>query len=159
MGERAGGAERGLTLIELLVTLVIVATAIAAQQYSASRANRLAVETNHLRVAKMLLRKKAEEVYAGIETGSGGGFEGYPEAFSWSVTEQLVPLDPGGETPQAEVRLVVVEVRYPSLAAARAQAQGLADEGVAEEGGDGPGRIRVTMLLDPPEAQAPGAGR
>ncbi|RME76952.1 MAG: type II secretion system protein, partial [Planctomycetota bacterium] len=81
------GAQAGLTLIELLVTLAIVAGAIAALQYSASQAYRSAVETNHIRIAKMLLRTKAEEVFAGVETGTGGGFEGYPEAFSWSVSE------------------------------------------------------------------------
>jgi prepilin-type N-terminal cleavage/methylation domain-containing protein len=145
--------QQGLTLIELLITLGIVAGAIAGLQYSASRANRMAVETNHVRIAKMLLKKKAEEVFAGVETSSGGSFEGYPEAFTWSASETTVPLDTSGENQTAVVRLVTVEVRYPTLAADEQRDLSDLPLELDPSAVDAPGQMRVTMLLDPPEEQ------
>ncbi|GIW71537.1 MAG: hypothetical protein KatS3mg102_1079 [Planctomycetota bacterium] len=152
-------SQGGFSLIEVLVALMIVATAIASMQAIASSALQAGVEANQLRIAKRLLRQKAEEVYAGLETGHAGTFEGYPETFHWSVSEQLVPVtgDPGGQGPVESVRLVTVELRYPVLRAADsvdpdllAARFGDLDPAVL----DRPGQMRVTMLLDPPEQAA-----
>lgn len=150
---RRGRRQQGFTLVEVLVALMIVATTIGALQLVAGRALKSAAETNKVRVAKMLLLAKAEEVVAGIEEGTGGEFEGYP-GFSWDVYDQLVPL----EDVEEQVRSVTVSVRYPTLVS-RPEDDFEDLDGVQR---DAAGQLRVTVLVDPPDAELkppPGAGQ
>jgi type II secretion system protein I len=140
---RARG-EGGFTLVEVMVALMIVATTCAILQSVSSKTMRSAIETNHLRVAKMLLRAKAEEIAAGAEQSAGGtfdeqGFRGY----SWSMMQQALQAD------DDEVVLQVdLIVRYPTRSS-----DTLADASVDPTSGDGPGRVHVSLFLDPPDAK------
>jgi prepilin-type N-terminal cleavage/methylation domain-containing protein len=148
---RRRSGERGFTLVEILVALLIVATTIATLQVVSSATLRGAVETNRIRIAKMLLRQKAEEIAAGVEQGAGGSFEGFP-GYEWEASEQETPVTPesagtqGGQPVMPEsVRTVTVLVRYPT-------AEG-GDPADVPENEDGPGQVRVTTLLDPLNAE------
>lgn len=149
-------SEAGFTLVEVMVALMIVATSIAALQSISSASLRAAVETNHLRVAKMLLRAKAEEIAAGAETGAGGDFEeqGF-HGYAWAASEQQLQA---GE--EESVRSVEVTVRYPT----RTGGGGYATMGWGDAGGyvgpndvgisgDAPGTVRLTVYLDPADAK------
>jgi len=136
--------EAGFTLVEVLAALLIVATTVAVLQAVSNATARSAVDTNRLRTARMLLRERAEAVALGIETGSGGPIEGYP-GYSFEVSEIEAPVA-GEET----VRQVTVTVRYPSFGTPERGPTGPA----VAEGEDEPGSVRVTTLLDPPEATA-----
>lgn len=165
--KRRREGERGLTLLEVLIATAILAGAIMVLQLKANQALKSSVETNRKRAAKMLLLKKAEEVIAGVEEGSGGDFEGYP-GFSWEVSEALVPL----EEVEESVRSVTIAVFYPSLEQPLGYDEyGYAyedDEYYEDERGtgvsygatqDSPGELRVTVLLDPEDAELqPAAG-
>lgn len=144
-------AERGFTLMEVLVALLIVAMAVSLMQSMASDGIDLAIETNHKRVAKMLLHQKAEEVIVDYETSTSGSFDGYP-GYEWLVSTTDVPV---GEEGEASIRLVTVSVRYPSLYGSDETELELTldDEGNTTVG-DGPGILRVTTYLDPLEEEA-----
>ncbi len=133
------GRSRGFTLLEILLAVLIVASAIVALQAIGNAALRTSVETGKVRIAKTLLRAKAEEIAAGIETGTGGPFEGFP-GYSWEVREQMLQA---GE--QETVRAIEVTVRYPTL---REDAAALEIEGQ-----DSPGVMRAAIYLDPPDAK------
>ncbi|MHC4830424.1 MAG: type IV pilus modification PilV family protein [Planctomycetota bacterium] len=142
--------EAGFTLIETMVALFILTLAITSMQLVADAALELSVDTNRRRIAKILLARKTEEVAAGIEEGSGGSFEGYPN-MSWSVGEQTIPI---GETEET-MRLVTVSVRYPTMK------DRSDDRDPFEEVEDAPGIMRTTLILDPEDAvlnPPPGAG-
>jgi len=146
-GRRRG--ERGFTLVEVLVAVLIVATTISVLQTISGATLKTAVETNRIRIAKMLLRQKAEEIAAGVETSSGGGFDGFP-GYEWESSDVETPVttdDGSGNQPEA-VRTITVTVRMPSLAASPDEFQ--PDPNSTE---DGPGVMRVTTLLDPVNAQ------
>jgi prepilin-type N-terminal cleavage/methylation domain-containing protein len=135
---RRAAGERGFTLLEVLLALLITATAIAMLQAISNGSLKDAAETGKVRVAKMLLRSKLEEILAGIETGTGGEFEGYP-GYSWEAREEELQA---GE--QESVRAIEVTIRYPTLRGA----------GNAVEGDlDGPGTIRAAVYVDPPGAK------
>ncbi|MFC1707758.1 prepilin-type N-terminal cleavage/methylation domain-containing protein [Planctomycetota bacterium] len=136
---------RGFTLVEVLLAMVIMAFAISALQITANGALKSTVETNRQRVAKMLLLKKAEEVIAGLEEGSGGGFEGYP-GYEWTVAETAVPI---GETEESVLQ-ITVGVTYPTLSSGGG---GGLDDFESDQPRDGPGQIRITVLIDPPDAE------
>lgn len=144
---RVGPGERegGFTLIEIMVCVMIVATAITALQLTASDALKSAVETNRIRAAKMLLLKKAEEVVAGVEEGQSGSFEGYP-GYQWEVADQELTL----EEVEESVRSVTITVRYPTLARS---SQDVELDSAFDDVLDGPGRTSVTILLDPEDAE------
>jgi prepilin-type N-terminal cleavage/methylation domain-containing protein len=133
--------EAGFTLIETMVALFILTIAITSMQLVADSALKLSVDTNLRRIAKILLAKKTEEVAAGIEEGSGGSFEGYPN-MSWSVGEQSLPI---GETEET-MRLVTVSVNYPTMKDQRD------DIDPFEQVEDAPGIMRTTLILDPEDA-------
>ena len=137
--------ERGFTLIEVMVALMIVATTCAALQGISSASMRAAFETNHIRVAKMLLRAKAEEIAAGVETGQGGTFEeqGF-RGYAWVAQEQQ--LQAGQEE---SVRAIQVVLNYPTQSAGSSAASYFADTTI----GDAPGTMTVTIFLDPVDAQ------
>jgi hypothetical protein len=127
-------------LLEVLLALLIAAGSIALLQAIGNASLKSAVETGRLRVAKMLLRSKAEEIISGIETGTGGFFEGYGEGYSWETREDMLQA---GE--QERVRAIEVTVRYPTVREA--------DSYDVVEGADGPGVIRLTIYVDPPDAK------
>jgi type II secretion system protein I len=136
--------EAGFTLVEVMVALLIVATSIAALQAISNATLRSAVETNSLRIAKMLLRGKAEEVAAGVETGSGGSFDDQGFAgYTWDVAQATLQA---GE--EETVVQVTVSVHYPTL-----RGEDAATVATAEGTEDGPGVIRVTTFIDPPDAK------
>ena len=146
-GPGARGSERphqrGFTLIEVLVALFIAATAIAALQSVANETVKASVETNRVRIAKMLLRLKAEEFAAGVEQATSGTFEGFPN-YEWEVTnDQVIPVT---EVPPESVRFVKVIVRHPTFHAGY-------DPTGFPDSQDPPGIVSVTILMDPPTAE------
>lgn len=147
---RSRAIAAGFTLVEVLVALMIVATTVAALQTVSNATLKSAVETNRIRIAKMLLRYKAEEIVAGVEQGSGGTFDGFP-GYEWSVTEQEVPVTDASASggtggSQESVRSVEVSVTMPSFGTTTT------DPGDARSA-DGPGRMSLATLLDPPDAK------
>lgn len=145
-----GGVEGGFTLIEVLVALFIVATALAALQLVTTGTMGAAVDANRLRVAKMLLRQKAEEVALRVEAGTAGSFDGYP-GYRWEVSEVEHSVS---DDPPAAVRSVTVAVYLDSPS-------GQTMDAPPDEGQDGPNVVRVFTLLDPPDAELkpPSAGQ
>jgi prepilin-type N-terminal cleavage/methylation domain-containing protein len=153
----ARGSASGFTLVEVLVALLIVATTIAALQMVSSGTLKSAVETNRLRVAKMLLRLKAEEVISGVEAGTTGGFDGFP-GYEWEAVQQVTsvtPDDGSGAQPESVVT-VTITVHMPTMTP---DADAVVNQDVASTE-DGPGVVRLTVLVDPPDAElkAPGTG-
>jgi prepilin-type N-terminal cleavage/methylation domain-containing protein len=166
---RRDAAQAGFTLVEVLVALLIVATTIATLQTVSNATLRLAVETNRLRIAKMLLRAKAEEVCSGVEQGTGGTFDGFP-GYEWSVAATEVPIDTSGGTGSStgsstgpstggggsgaqpeSVIAVTISVSMPSFS-------GSTDPSLTEANGDPPGIVAVRTYPPPPDAklQPPG---
>jgi type II secretory pathway pseudopilin PulG len=147
---RQPNSEAGFTIVEVLVALFIVATTIAALQTIASATLKSSVETNRTRIAKMLLRQKAEEIYFGLETSSGGTFEGFP-GYSWEKVEQEIPLT---DNPVDGVIHVGVKVKMPTLAVTRDEGE-VAPEPANPYGpqDDPPDEVRIEFYIDPPTAQ------
>jgi type II secretion system protein I len=145
MRARAACSERGFTLLEVLVAVAILAATVAVLQIVSAQTVRAASEVGTKLIAKTLVREKMESVAAGIETGSGGSFEAYPE-FSWERTEEVRTI--AGE--QTAI-LVTVSVRYPTRKADGAVS--FFDSGGAGDGEDPPGIVRLTTLIEPPEVK------
>ncbi len=159
---RPSRREGGFSLLEVLLALLIVGTTLAALQYQSTESMDAAIEASKLRVAKMLLRQKAEEVAAGIEPGTVGTFDGY-QGYEWEVTETEVPVTAATDAAAAtgtgagtaaaaaaqpeSVRSVTVAVKIVDQAARDDMSR---DYG---EGEDRMGVVRVTILLDPTNAE------
>ncbi len=152
MSARAG--ERGFTLVEVLMAMMIVATTIAGLMYRVDASLSTAGDTNFLRIAKMLLRAKMGEVIAGVEAGTNGSFEdqGFP-AYTWDVVVQPVQVSQDESALQ-----VTVSVHHPTMGADEQQDANAGASGDLMS--DGPTVVRATTLIDPPDAQLlpPGSG-
>lgn len=139
---RAG--ERGLTFLEVMAALAIVAIALLALETVNTRAIEVGGDAMALRRAKALAYWKMEEIASGSDAGSGGPFDGLP-GYEWESAEQDVEVAEG-----VVLRQVTVSVHYPVMSP-REDETTFAPAG--EEGGDEPGVVRITALLPPRTSQ------
>lgn len=149
---RARG-ESGFTLMEVLVALLIVATTVAVLQDVSSATLKDAIETNRVRVAKMLLKTKLEEIEKGIETATSGDFRAYYgtsyPGYEWEMAEASQPVGK-----EEAVRAIMVTVRYPTLLDPNAyREENFYEDPTMADISDLPGMMRATLYVDPPEAK------
>ncbi|MCX7703887.1 MAG: type II secretion system GspH family protein [Planctomycetota bacterium] len=98
--QNSPASERGLTLLEVMAAVTILALATSALLIGINRDFDKAVDSNQLRIVKMLSTKKMEEVLLFYTSGNqsqtletSGNFEsdGYPQ-FEWSLEEEELNL-------------------------------------------------------------------
>jgi type II secretion system protein I len=143
-------AQRGFTLLEVLIALAIIGATILSLQMICSRNIERADYANSKRMARMLARQKIEEIVLGLESDSSGEFEEYP-GFSWKSEEISAPVE---NTEESVVQLTLT-VRYPGMGGALAAAgeeggRGERGRGRAAEEGEGTyEEYSITTLLEP----------
>lgn len=97
------------TLIEVLVSLAILAIAVVSLLVEKNRSFQEAVQTHNYRKALRLGYQKLTEIQQGIELNKEGTFE-TEQTFTWKVREEPLFV----ETEQGQLELVkwILEVEY-----------------------------------------------
>lgn len=94
-------SERGFTLLEIMVTLALVGTAVIPMLLIRERAARQHHQARHANVARMLARQLLSEVeFRGVDQNSGD-FDGYP-GFHYELEVEEVDLVTGDEEDEEE---------------------------------------------------------
>ena len=102
--------KQGFSLIEVLISLAILALAVIVLLVERTRAFQQTMDTHHYRIAVMLSYEKMEELRAGIEEETEGTFEGR-EGYTWQVVQETVPMTIAEET-QLEMTKWKLTVEY-----------------------------------------------
>ncbi len=114
---RAGSRVSAFTLLEVMFSVVIVATALLGLQAAITGSITVAADSIDRRAARALARSKMEEVLAGIIDAEGSGTfseEGY-EAFTWESRAEDMAVGGAGDTEASEkVRKVTLTISFPS---------------------------------------------
>ena len=138
-------AQRAFTLIELVVALAIVATALLGLQAVSSGAILAAGDSINQRMAREAARAKLEEILLGLEEpDSSGELEEFP-LFKWTArSEEIVvglPEQGGG---QNKIKVVTLELTYPVEA-----------NGEQSETGENTnvGKVTLAGVIPPPPSQ------
>ena len=143
MGARA---SRGFTLLELLLALAIVGTALVGLGAAVSQGIGSAAESINQRAAREACRAKLEGIVTGGETSAGGMIDGH-ESFTWSVTRDERTTG-AADSPVEKYVVVTVTVNFPSDAKPPSE-NGLTSK--SPSFGAGKGTVKLTTLMDPPE--------
>lgn len=107
---------RAFTMLELMTALMIAVTVLVALQAIVSGGIMAAGDAITQREARERARLKLEEILAGITPPSGGGsFEDAPQ-LKWSSRAEPVTVGLPDQGGQSQVRLVTLELTYPTNA-------------------------------------------
>lgn len=118
------GSSRGFTLLELMAALMITVTVLVALQAVVGGAIMAAGDAITQREARERARMKLEEVLAGVTAPSGGGsFEDAPQ-LKWSVKAEPVTVGLPDQGGQSQVRVVTLELTYPTNARNEEEGEG-----------------------------------
>lgn len=141
-------ASRGFTLLEVVLAVTIVATALLTLQATVSGSVNTAGASINRRAAREACRAKLEEVLAGITGPDGGGdFEELP-GFKWTASTEERQVGAGEQ--KAEVlRIVKVEVEFPDEP--RRQDDGKAGASMDDEAARG--KVTLSAILETPPGQ------
>ena len=135
----------GFTLLELLLTLVIVATALVTLGASVSTGIASASDSVNQRAAREVCRAKLEEAVATGQTTGGGSVDQYP-GFQWSLNSQETTTG-AADSPTEKYVVVTVTVTFPQdQAPAGSQPTG-ASPGSSLSGGT----IKLSTIMNPPD--------
>ncbi len=110
--ERVLGRARGFTLLELLMAVVIVATALVSLGAVVSQGIGSAADSVNQRAAREACRARIEAIAAGDNVPDGGPIEGH-ETFTCQVTREERSTG-AADTPDEKYIVVTVQVNYPS---------------------------------------------
>jgi type II secretory pathway pseudopilin PulG len=139
------------TLLEVVLAVTIVATALLTLQATVSGSVNTAGASINRRAAREACRAKLEEILAGITGPDGAGdFEELP-GFKWSASTEEKQVG-AGETKSEVLRVVKVEVKFPDEQPRGGDADtkaGASMDGAAE------GTVTLSAILEtPPQQQA-----
>lgn len=119
-----GRHSRGFTLLELMAALMITVTVLVALQAVVGGAIMAAGDAITQREARERARMKLEEVLAGVVPPSGGGsFEDAPQ-LKWSIRAEPVTVGLPDQGGQSQVRVVTLELTYPTNARGEEETEG-----------------------------------
>src|SRR6476659_7095025 len=102
----------GFTLLELLLAIVIVATALVALGAVVSSGIGAAADSINQRAAREACRAKLEAAVANGDTSGGGQVEGH-ETFTWNLTREE-KITGAIDQPDEKYDVITVTVTYPS---------------------------------------------
>lgn len=116
--------RRGFTLLELMAALMIAVTVLVALQAIVSGSILSAGDAINQRIARERARLKLEEILAGVTPPNGGGsFDDRPE-LKWSARAEPVTIGLPDQGGQSQVRIVTLELTYPTNARSDDEAEG-----------------------------------
>lgn len=134
--------SRGFTLLELLLALVIVATALVALGASMSNGIAGASDAINQRTAREACRRLIEEAVATGETSGGGQVPGH-EQLTYNITREE-KMAGAIDSPDEKYDVITVTVNYPS------------DLAPSTGFGAGTAQIKFTTVIDPPDLDKTG---
>ena len=118
--------SRAFTMLELMTALMIAVTVLVALQAVVSGGIMAAGDAITQREARERARLKLEEILAGITPASGGGsFEDAPQ-LKWTSRAEPVAVGLPDQGGQSQVRLVTLELTYPTNARGDDETEGSA---------------------------------
>ncbi len=100
----------GFTLIEVMVSLAILALAMVPLLVEKNRSFKTSLQNHYYRQALFLGYEKMLEIQRGETEESSGEFEGF-SGYSWKVTEEEVPLSQEGV--EMVLKKWTLEIEYP----------------------------------------------
>lgn len=117
---------RTFTMLELMTALMIAVTVLVALQAVVSGGIMAAGDAITQREARERARLKLEEILAGVTPPSGSGsFDDAPQ-LTWSSRAEPVTVGLPDQGGQSQVRLVTLELRYPTNAGGDGEGEGSA---------------------------------
>ena len=129
------------TLLELLLAIVIVATALVALGASVSSGIGAASESINQRAAREACRAKLEAAAANGDTSGGGQVEGH-EAFQWNLTRDEHTAG-AIDSPDEKYDILTVTVTYPTDNATSTTP--------GQQAGPGTATVKLSTIVDPPD--------
>ncbi len=134
--------RRGFTLLELLLAIVIIATAIVALQATMAGAIGSAGDAINQRAAREACRTLLEQALASGETSGGGPVPGH-EQLTYSI--QREERTAGAiESPDEKYDVITVIVTYPSDTPTDSTTQPPGQQA-------GTGQVKLSTAVDPPD--------
>jgi prepilin-type N-terminal cleavage/methylation domain-containing protein len=138
----------GFTLLELLLALVIVATALVGLGAAVSSGIASAAESINQRAAREACRAKLEGVITGSEPSGGGPIDGH-DGFNWTVTKDEKTTG-AADAPTEKYVVVTVTVTFPSDATQPSPSGSPSTTTTSP----GQGTVKLVGMMDPPELTA-----
>lgn len=148
--------RRGFTLLEIMVSLLIVTTALVTLQAVITENLERTENSMKRRTARTLARQKLEQAMANPEgaTGSGGFDDPMLQDFQWNVQQEQITVGTSGQMIQLTV--TVTWLIEQGTAGAQPRATGSVSQDNQGFGDTGQGRFALTTYVPAP-AGAPGA--
>lgn len=141
-------ARSGFGLLEVAFAVMIVSVALLGLNAAVSGGIDSAGDSINRRAARELCRAKLEEILAGAAEAEGGGdFSPDNPSFTWTSRTEELMLGVPDQTQTEKVRVVVVEITFPT--------SGRAAEGGEEAPAEGEGKDKITLASVLPEPTQP----
>lgn len=141
--------RRGFTLLELLLTLVIIATCLVALGASVSTGISSAADSINQRAAREICRAKLEEAIASGETSGGGQVENYP-GFQYNLTSEEKTVG-AADSPTEKYLVLTCTVSFP-------QDNPSPGASGATSGSSQAGSLTLVTMVDPPDLEKGSSG-
>lgn len=135
--------RRGFTLLELLLSLVIVATSLVSLGAAMSSGIAAAADAINQRAAREACRTLLENAVANGDTSGSGMVPGH-EQLTWNLTREE-KMAGAIDSPDEKYNIITVTVTYPS------------DNATAQPGQTtGTGQVKFSTIVDPPDLDKTG---